>query len=278
MIAALLFIAILDIGSLLGIGADANAILTLLAALIFVVAHGYIALGWRNFIAFSLITVVISFTSEAIGVATGLIFGAYHYTDLLGPKLLGVPPMIQIGYLGTGYASVMMGRIILSLLQPVTGRAILAASLAGAFIMVSWDVAMDPYQSTVTGDWIWRDGGGYFGVPLHNYAGWFGTVFMFMLVYFMFASRYTEQPQEDLMQNRTAFWSLPVFYYALIALGIIIAPLVGGISLPYASPANYTGTPQALEVSMSLVAIFVMGSPVVFALCRLFLNRTHAIR
>jgi hypothetical protein len=78
--------------------------------------------------------------------------------------------------------------------------------LAGAFIMVSWDVAMDPYQSTVTGDWIWRDGGGYFGVPLHNYAGWFGTVFMFMLVYFIFASRYAEQPQEDLMQNRTAFW------------------------------------------------------------------------
>jgi hypothetical protein len=38
MIAALLFIAILDIGPLLGIGDDANAILTLLAALVFVVS------------------------------------------------------------------------------------------------------------------------------------------------------------------------------------------------------------------------------------------------
>jgi putative membrane protein len=132
----------------------------------------------------------------------------------------------------------------------VQGWAILAASLAGAFIMVSWDVAMDPYQSTVTGDWIWHDGGGYFGVPLHNYAGWFGTVFVFMLVYFIFASRHPEQPQEDLMRNRTVFWSLPVLYYALMAIGIIIAPLVGGISLPYASPANYAGTPQALEASM----------------------------
>jgi uncharacterized membrane protein len=277
MIAALLFIAILDIGPLVGIDNNANAILTLLAALIFVVAHGYIALGRRNIIAFILITVIISFTSEAIGVATGLVFGAYHYTDLLGPKLLGVPPMIQIGYLAVGYASVMMGRIILSLLRPVTGRAILAASLAGAFIMVGWDVAMDPYQSTVMGDWIWRDGGGYFGVPLHNYAGWFGTVFVFMLVYLVFASRYAEQPQEDLIQNRTAFWSLPVFYYALTALGIILVPLVGGVSLPYASPANYTGTLAALELSMSLVAIFVMGTPVVFALCRLLLDRAQAI-
>jgi putative membrane protein len=227
-------------------------------------------------IAFSLITVVISFSSEAIGVATGLVFGAYHYTDQLGPKLLGVPPMIQIGYLATGYASVMMGRIILSLLRPVTGWAILAASLAGAFIMVSWDVAMDPYQSTVTGDWIWHDGGGYFGVPLHNYAGWFGTVFAFMLVYFVFASRYAEQPREDLMGDHTTFWSLPVVYYALIAIGIIIVPVVGGISLPYASPSNYDGTLQALEASLSLVAIFVMGTPVVFAICRLFLDRTQA--
>jgi hypothetical protein len=98
-----------------------------------------------------------------------------------------------------------------------------------------------------------------------------------MLVYFMFASRYAERPQEDLIQNRTAFWSLPVFYYVLIAIGIIITPLVGGISLPYASPANYTGTAEALEASMSLVAIFVMGTPVVFALCRLFVNQTQAI-
>ena len=275
MIASLLFIAILDIGPLLGIDDNLNAILTLLAALVFAVAHGFIALGWRSLMAFSLVTIVISFTSEAIGVATGFIFGVYHYTDLLGPKLLGVPPMIQIGYLATGYASMVMGRIILSLLRPVAGPAILAVSLAGTFIMVGWDLAMDPYQSTVAGDWIWHDGGGYFGVPLHNYAGWFGTVFTFMLVYFIFASRYTEQSQEDLMGNLTIFWSLPILYYALIAIGIIVAPLVGGVSLPYASPGNYAGTPQALAASMSLVAIFVMGSPVVFALCRLFLYRTQ---
>ena len=59
MIAALAFIAILDVGPLVGIGPNANAVLTLLAALIFVVAHGYIALGWRNIVAFILITVAV---------------------------------------------------------------------------------------------------------------------------------------------------------------------------------------------------------------------------
>jgi putative membrane protein len=276
MIAVLAFIGILDFGPLVGVDPNANAVLTLLAALIFVVAHGYIALGWRNIVAFIVVTIVISFTSEAIGVATGLVFGPYHYTDLLGPKLLGVPPLIQIGYLATGYASLVIGRIILSLLEPVAGRAILAASLAGAFVMVSWDVAMDPYQSTVTGDWIWHNGGGYFGVPLRNYVGWFGTVFVFMLIYLLFASSYTEQPRKDLMQSSTVFWSLPVFYYAFIALGIIVTPLVGGVPLPYASPANYAGTDQALEISLSLIAFFVMGGPVMFALFRLYLNRTPA--
>jgi hypothetical protein len=56
MVAALFSIAILDVGPLLGISDDANAILTLLAAGIFVIAHGYVALGWRNILAFSLIT------------------------------------------------------------------------------------------------------------------------------------------------------------------------------------------------------------------------------
>src|SRR5690242_4342069 len=58
---ALLFILLLDIGPLVGIDANANAILTLLSALIFVAAHGYIALGLRNLIAFGLITIIISF-------------------------------------------------------------------------------------------------------------------------------------------------------------------------------------------------------------------------
>jgi uncharacterized membrane protein len=275
MVAALLLVAILNFGPLIGVSDNANTMLTLLGAIIFVALHGYIALGARNMIAFSVITVAISFSSEVIGVSTGLVFAAYHYTDHLGPKLLGVPPLIQVGYLATGYASVTMGRIILSLLRPVTGWPILAASVAGALIMVSWDVAMDPYQSTVSGDWIWHDGGGYFGVPLHNYAGWFGTVFLYMLVYFLFASRNPEQPQADLMGHRLVFWSLPICYYALLATGIIIAPLIGCISLPYASPANYGGTPAALGASLALVAIFVMGGPVAFALCRLFLDASQ---
>jgi uncharacterized membrane protein len=265
----LVAVAVLNFGPVLRINNGLDTILTLVAGFVFIIAHGGAALGWRNIVAFIAITFVVSFTSEVLGVATGLVFGPYHYTGLIGPKLLGVPPMIQVGYVGMGYASMMMGRIILGL-RPIRGWMILAAAFVGAFIMVSWDVAMDPYQSTLSGDWIWHTGGPYFGVPLHNYAGWFGTVFAFMLVYFIFAAYFPERRRPASVRERTALWSLPIFYYAITAIGIILTPIVGGVSLPYASPANYTGSLQALEGSLSLVAIFVMGGPVIFSFFRLF--------
>ena len=198
MILALALVAVLDVGPLLGIPGAVDAIATVSAGFAFSLLHGYLGWGWKNMLAFVVITLAISFSAEAVGVATGAVFGPYHYTDLFGPKVLGVPPVIQIGYLAVGYSSIVMGRIILSLLKPVKGWAIVIASVAGAAIMVAWDVCMDPLQSTAAGDWIWHDGGAYFGVPLSNYVGWFATVFAFMLVYFLFASRTTETPRRTL--------------------------------------------------------------------------------
>ena len=108
MVLLLCVTAVLDVGSLVGIGDDANAILTVLVGLAFIVLHGARAMGRRMIAAFIVITVAVSFTSEAIGVATGWVFGSYYYTDLIGPKLLGVPPLIQAGYAAVGYCSLIM--------------------------------------------------------------------------------------------------------------------------------------------------------------------------
>lgn len=277
MILALLVVAALDFGPLFGVDGATDAVATLIAGFAFCLIHGFLGWGWKNMLAFVAITIAISFASEAIGVATGAIFGPYHYTDLLGPKILGVPPLIQIGYLAVGYSSIVMGRIILSLLAPVKGWAILAAAFAGSMIMVAWDVCMDPLQSTSAGDWIWHDGGAYFGVPLHNYAGWFATVFAFMLVYFIVATRAIERPRPDLEGDPAIFWSLPVVYYVLMGLNVIMTGALGGVTLPYAAAANYAGTPAQMTGSLTLVTLFAMGSPVVFALGRLAVSRREQI-
>jgi uncharacterized membrane protein len=43
-----------------------------------------------------------------------------------------------------------------------------AQAAIAAMAMTAWDVVMDPGMAAA-GNWIWENGGGYFGVPLHNY-------------------------------------------------------------------------------------------------------------
>jgi uncharacterized membrane protein len=172
-----------------------------------------------------------------------------------------------------GYSSLMIARLLLRMRQaPVRLPAIVALTLLASMIMVAWDVGMDPYQSTVSGVWIWHTGGGYFGVGLHNYIGWFGTVFCFLFVYHLFASRFAEQPNPQ-VAGSGLFSSIPALLYAAFALGNITPIWIPSVTLPYASPDNYKGTPEALTQSLGLISIFVMGIPVIGSLLVLWRER-----
>jgi uncharacterized membrane protein len=134
---------------------------------------------------------VVSFCAEALGVATGLVFGDYHYADgPLGPLVLGVPPLILLQYFAMGYASLLVGR---ALAAPVRGAGRIAlATVLSAFALTALDLASDPWQSTHLGYWIWPDGGAYFGVPVHNFVGWFCEALVFFaLVNLLLARRPT---------------------------------------------------------------------------------------
>lgn len=68
-------------------------LLTLLA-FGFALTHGSQRLGWRWALALLAITFAVSLTLESVGVATGLVYGPYHYTPKLGPKFLGLVPLL----------------------------------------------------------------------------------------------------------------------------------------------------------------------------------------
>lgn len=254
--------AVLDLTPITG-----GAALVMFAGFLFAIVHGRVALGGRNLLAFVLITVVISFAAETIGVATGVIFGDYHYTGELGPKLLGVPLTIPIAYTAMAYASLMIARAILGV--DGGGRRPLAVALAGAIVMVGWDVAMDPALSTLNGDWVWEQGGPYFGVGIHNYVGWFCTVFAFMAVYGLWERRHRIAAPTGVAASRL-FASEPVLFYAVIALGIVATPVIGATPESLAVPQNYSGSISDLNESMALVACFTMGGPAAFALLRIW--------
>lgn len=104
---------------------------------------------------------------ELVGVETGRPFGAYAFTGLLGSKILGrVPALIPLSWFNVavpawGVACVLFPR-----------RA--AARIAGgAFLMLSWDLVVDPIMGHLYPFWTWRDGGAYYGVPASNFVAWF---------------------------------------------------------------------------------------------------------
>src|SRR5215216_4382053 len=79
---------------------------------LFSLLHSLSALGWRNTLALFGITAVVGWSFEQAGVATGLVYGLYHYSDALGPKLGHVPYAIPIAWYSMLYLSYVMAMLI----------------------------------------------------------------------------------------------------------------------------------------------------------------------
>jgi uncharacterized membrane protein len=83
----------------------------------------------------------------------------------------------------------MLANVLLGTDRSRDAMATFAVPIVAAFIMVGWDVCLDPGSSTIAHIWIWENGGGYFGVPLTNYLGWYLTVFTFLQLFALYLAR-----------------------------------------------------------------------------------------
>jgi uncharacterized membrane protein len=61
------------------------------ALTLFAVLHAGTNFGWRAGLLMFFATTLITWSFEQIGVVTGAVYGAYHYSGMLGPKLGAVP-------------------------------------------------------------------------------------------------------------------------------------------------------------------------------------------
>jgi uncharacterized membrane protein len=237
-------------------------VLHLTILLSFAFAHGALRYGTRGIIAFAVICLVVSNLLENLGVATGFPFGPYHYTDALGPKLGYVPLMIGPAYLGVGYLSwVLAGILIGDVNRRSDGWQVLATPIIGAFIMVMWDFAMDPMASTLAQWWIWHQGGGYFGVPLQNFLGWYLTVFAFMLIFAIYLRRYG--PEQTAPQPK-GYYLQAIAMYAVVALDFVASYLVKS-SEQATDATGMTWRSGDIYETSALVALLAMMFVVVLA-------------
>ena len=203
--------------------------------------------AWLSFLA----VVVISFTGEALGVATGLVFGNYYYPDgPLGPLLLGVPPLIQLQYFAMAYASLMIARALGGALTTAArGWWLVAVSAMAAFGMTLLDLASDPWHATVLQQWIWREGGPYFGIPLHNFFGWFFETLAFLLVVQALLNSKKALAKISEVKPR-GFWLQGVLLYGTFPFTIALTPLVQG--------AAFNQADADIAVAMVCVALFAV--------------------
>ncbi|NJD60893.1 MAG: hypothetical protein C3F13_06195 [Anaerolineales bacterium] len=197
-----------------------------LVAFTFALLHGSQNLGWKQTLLLLGLTFVISLLFECVGVATGWVYGAYHYTDKLGYKFLGlVPLLIPVAWFMMTYPSLVISRMITPTLKNVLTWRLLTAAI-GAVAMTAWDLAMDPMMVS-GGHWIWDQAGAYFGIPLQNYWGWWLTSF---LTFFLFLSIARIKPGGGAPRdpyNYLAIWS-----YVITGLGSLLADFEFGLPGP----------------------------------------------
>jgi putative membrane protein len=115
----------------------------------------------RPILLWVLITYVVTFSLEALGTHTGLVFGAYTYGQGLGPMLMAVPLVI-----GFNWTIVVLGtHAWFAWLKQPWQRVLATAAGCVLFDVVMEPVAMNPKMDY----WNWALG----HVPLQNYVAWF---------------------------------------------------------------------------------------------------------
>ncbi len=192
----------------------------------FALLHAEVRYGLEGAVAFTVICVVVSNAFENLSVVTGFPFGHYVYTDALGPKLFYVPLLIGPTYLGVGYLSWVLATVLAGEVRRGADLfSKVATPLIATFIMVLWDLSLDPGASTIAKWWIWRDGGGFFGVPLSNYLGWFFTVYIFMQ---LFALYLAARGPERLPPQPKSYYAQATVMYAIVAVVLALDHVTKG--------------------------------------------------
>jgi len=220
--------------------------LDVLSALGFALVDGARHYRLRGILVFAAICAVVGNMVENVGVATGFPFGRYSFADLMGPKLFHVPVLLGLAYIGMAYVSWTLGRVIVG--DPgktARGSRLVALPLAASFIMVAWDLAQGPVWATVLHGWVWQDGGPWFGVPLSNYLGWFGTAFTIYLLFAIYLHRYPPTTVEA----RPLAWRPALSFYGTCAAGNVLQTIPATLPAVVADPtgkawrtADITGT------------------------------------
>ena len=197
------------------------------SAIVFALAHSSGLMGWMRTLLLLALTFIISLLFESVGVATGLVYGGYHYSIDLGPMFLGlVPYIIPLAWFMMSYPSLVIAIRVVPRSHNMLIW-VLLVSAVGALVMTAWDLAIDPLMVSF-GFWSWDLVGPYYGIPLLNYFGWWLTTFTIFLTFLILA----RLERVELIRSPTTYNRLPVVIYTITGLCTVLVALDRGLTKP----------------------------------------------
>ncbi|MGD0611067.1 MAG: carotenoid biosynthesis protein [Anaerolineales bacterium] len=197
-----------------------------LAGFGFALLHARQREGWSRALRLLGSVFVVSLLFESAGVATGWIYGPYHYTHQLGPLFLGlVPYLIPLAWFMTSYPAFVIADRLLPAEWNRLGRLLAVAAISG-LVMTAWDLVMDPFM-VAAGYWVWETRGPYFGIPLQNFWGWWLTVFTSIALYLLISGKASRPTSPRFDQLALASYLVTL----LGAVGISLLTHAGGPAL-----------------------------------------------
>jgi len=196
------------------------------AAFALALGHAVLRLGWRDALIFWAVTFAVSLAFESVGVLTGRVYGPYHYTERLGPKVFGLVPFaIPVAWFMMTYPAFVIARWVTPYRLRGAARFWTQAALTG-LIMTAWDLTMDPMM-VQSGHWVWEVQGAYFGVPVQNFLGWWVTVTATVVLFQAICRASTLKPPQHGVFDR-----LSVPLYLITASGNLFAAWMSGLYGP----------------------------------------------
>lgn len=124
----------------------------------------------KSFFIFSILTFLVGYFIEVVGIKTGMIFGHYSYGKTLGFKLLDVPVIIGINWLMLIY--------IIGVICNRFNFSSLIKSISGAALLTTLDFFIEVVAIKYN-FWKWAN----YTPPIQNFVAWFIVSFLLLLLF-----------------------------------------------------------------------------------------------
>lgn len=202
-------------------------------------------LGLKSAGVLSALAIGLGYFAELMGTKFGWFFGAYTFTEVLGPQISGVPIVISMMWFVLAYIGYTMSCFLLYSRQHVAYGGLKKAGLisfVAAMLVTAFDLGADPYFVYGINAWIMKiTDGAWFGETTQGFFGWLIITFIIVMTFQLLARNL---PMPKPVKSTKWFALMPLVNYG----NFIIFQMV-------------FGTP----VETKTIAFFAMGLPLSLA-------------